>query len=993
MVDNVGNLGDVAIEVSADISKALDGLARAEQAVNKFDKRTTDKANAASAKTEQSMRELDRAADRLARSYSPLTAATNRYIKDLEDIDRLQRAGMMSAKDAAFYNKQAGDAYLMAAGGLEKQSKWATRAGAALGGFLVLAGGAALAGLVAMANQAIQNALAIEKMSKQLNMSAEDLQRWQYIGREFGLSAGQIEQAFEGLQKSMSKAATGSEKEARLFRELGVELRDAEGQVKATTQVLPELADGLSKVGDANQRAAAEMLLFGESGAQLDSLLSGGSERINELSQAADQLGIVLGNEEIKRLAETNKKLKDLKDVLSIRVAGFVAENANAIAGLADELLKLGNAAVGAASDFLKFVRAVDQNIAKLERANAIRARNVWLSWGNFAMAERVQSNVIDPLNAKLADGSPSDQGFASKKTRRLKFDKPSRGQAGGTDLGWLNAPKGRASRGGGGGRKGPDPEKARVAEMREAEAFQNQLRDFRTALLRALIQQSTDANLRADLERQLLDIEKEKFEGMLALEGPGGTKKYDAAQVELLRTANQKVEVEKRALIDAELAEKTRREAAEASNQQIEQQIDIAEYAADMAKSSKARREAELELLDLTHQLEMNQLDQAIAAKDTSEVEKDLLRQRKAHLEKLKALEISSIESQTRGPLADYLSSFATDTDELADALERIQVDELERKRQSAVQFADDIADAFGNAAARLANFESPLKVLQGLLSDLAATFTEEFITDPVRDWARRNIGAPVSEKLTGMPTGPEGLYNDTLKASALGASTQLDIFTQAVGTAASQLAMLNTTGVAPLATASAGASQELSSATPKINQFGSSLLQVLSGIAGGGGGGGLFGTILSLAGAAAGSIGGAGAGAGAAGASSIDAVLKSSDMSSLGGFAKGGRIRGPGSGTSDSIMIRASNGEHMINARAAAQHRPLLEAINAGRLPAFGSLGRIGRLGNSQSFQFGDINLSGVSDERSARRAAKVLISEIRRDMGRSARHGYGD
>ena len=48
---------------------------------------------------------------------------------------------------------------------------------------------------------------------------------------------------------------------------------------------------------------------------------------------------------------------------------------------------------------------------------------------------------------------------------------------------------------------------------------------------------------------------------------------------------------------------------------------------------------------------------------------------------------------------------------------------------------------------------------------------------------------------------------------------------------------------------------------------------------------------------------------------------------------YATGGMVRGPGTGTSDSVLARLSNGEYVVNARATAQHRGLLEAINSGR------------------------------------------------------------
>lgn len=48
--------------------------------------------------------------------------------------------------------------------------------------------------------------------------------------------------------------------------------------------------------------------------------------------------------------------------------------------------------------------------------------------------------------------------------------------------------------------------------------------------------------------------------------------------------------------------------------------------------------------------------------------------------------------------------------------------------------------------------------------------------------------------------------------------------------------------------------------------------------------------------------------------------------------GHASGGLLRGPGSGTSDSIPIMASNGEFIVNAEAAKKHHALLAAINGG-------------------------------------------------------------
>jgi len=51
---------------------------------------------------------------------------------------------------------------------------------------------------------------------------------------------------------------------------------------------------------------------------------------------------------------------------------------------------------------------------------------------------------------------------------------------------------------------------------------------------------------------------------------------------------------------------------------------------------------------------------------------------------------------------------------------------------------------------------------------------------------------------------------------------------------------------------------------------------------------------------------------------------------MQSQATYSKGGIVRGPGSGTSDEIPARLSNGESVINARGTATYGPILDAIN---------------------------------------------------------------
>lgn len=70
----------------------------------------------------------------------------------------------------------------------------------------------------------------------------------------------------------------------------------------------------------------------------------------------------------------------------------------------------------------------------------------------------------------------------------------------------------------------------------------------------------------------------------------------------------------------------------------------------------------------------------------------------------------------------------------------------------------------------------------------------------------------------------------------------------------------------------------------------------------------------------------------AGAATALSSVTTLAQSLALAVPAFASGGSVYGPGTGTSDSILARLSNGEFVVNAKAANENRPLLDHLNKG-------------------------------------------------------------
>jgi tape measure domain-containing protein len=73
--------------------------------------------------------------------------------------------------------------------------------------------------------------------------------------------------------------------------------------------------------------------------------------------------------------------------------------------------------------------------------------------------------------------------------------------------------------------------------------------------------------------------------------------------------------------------------------------------------------------------------------------------------------------------------------------------------------------------------------------------------------------------------------------------------------------------------------------------------------------------------------------------------------DVGNFFGFAEGGPIVGPGTGTSDSIMAKLSNGEFVINAKSTAKYGNLINAINNDKLPKFALGGMVNKIANAET------------------------------------------
>ena len=142
----------------------------------------------------------------------------------------------------------------------------------ALGGLGRVAGGVALIGtaFIALGMRAINAADQIQDLSDATGISAGRLLNFKQSIIEAGGRTEDFEKMSAKLNQTLGEAAQGNEKTRKTFKDLGISLGDANGKLRSTDELLPEILKALSAIDDPATRAATAVDLLGKSANKID---------------------------------------------------------------------------------------------------------------------------------------------------------------------------------------------------------------------------------------------------------------------------------------------------------------------------------------------------------------------------------------------------------------------------------------------------------------------------------------------------------------------------------------------------------------------------------------------------------------------------------------------------------------------------------------------------------------------------------------------------
>lgn len=197
-------------------------------------------------------------------------------------------------------------------------------------------------------------------LSNKTGISVQQLQELDYAARFVDVSVETMTGSLHKMTRTMDDArdAMASGKlndQAAAYKELDVQITNADGSLRNNKTVFYEVIDALGKVTNETERDALAMQIFGKSATELNPLIKAGSSELSRLAQEAHQVGAVVSNEGVSALGTFDDNMETLKASTQSLMNEALAQLTPVINDLVTQLKENMPAIIEAIQGFITF--------------------------------------------------------------------------------------------------------------------------------------------------------------------------------------------------------------------------------------------------------------------------------------------------------------------------------------------------------------------------------------------------------------------------------------------------------------------------------------------------------------------------------------------------------------------------------------------------------------------------------------------------------------
>ena len=285
----------------------------------------------------------------------------------------------------------------------DKTGKKITAAGQSLRG-LSTAAGLVAAGLGAITYKAGTAADKLNTLSKQTGIDTQTLQEYAAAADLVDVPLESIAKAEQKLKKNMLGALDGTNDQAQYFKELGIEITNADGSLRDADDVFNDTVKALGKMENETQRDAYAMALMGKSATDLNPLIEDGGKTYEKVSKMMSKYGLEPISQEQLDLANEFNDTIDMIKVMVVRTAQIIGTK---IAGylvpimqkVVDKIGQIAQFFSGMSGEVLAKIGAVMTAVALLSPALVLLGKVI----SGVGMAIQTVTKIVGGLSKAFA--------------------------------------------------------------------------------------------------------------------------------------------------------------------------------------------------------------------------------------------------------------------------------------------------------------------------------------------------------------------------------------------------------------------------------------------------------------------------------------------------------------------------------------------------------------------------------------------------------------
>lgn len=167
----------------------------------------------------------------------------------------------------------------------------------------------------------------IDSLTDTLGLSASAASRWNYQARVIGVTAGDLENATEGLLRRINSQHEAILQGTSDFDKWGISVLTAEGAIRPMEQIVGQLREKISALGPGLTSRAMEMELLGRSGGKLHDFLALTNEEIAKMNEEMQALGLDISGGLLEAFEQQERDLNRLGlafDAMKVQVGNFI---------------------------------------------------------------------------------------------------------------------------------------------------------------------------------------------------------------------------------------------------------------------------------------------------------------------------------------------------------------------------------------------------------------------------------------------------------------------------------------------------------------------------------------------------------------------------------------------------------------------------------------------------------------------------------------------